>query len=216
MIRLIVIGAGGHGQVVADAVRAANRSGAGFHLLGFADDHLRGSEVDGHPVLCRIEETDHIEHDGFVVAIGDNRRRAETFDRLRSRGQRPATIVHPSAVIAESAIVGAGVVVCAGAVVNPHAEIGDDVILNTGCTVDHHVRIGDHAHIGPGAHLAGNVTIGGGTLIGIAAAVIPGRAIGEWAVVGAGAAVIDDVVSGAVVGGVPAQCLIPASMEISQ
>lgn len=216
MNSLIIIGAGGHGQVVADAVRAANRSGAGPRLLGFADDRLAGGEVDGHSVLCRIDETEHVEHDGFVVAIGDNRRRADTFDRLRSRGQRPMTVVHPNAVIADSAVIGAGVVVCAGAVVNPHAEIGDNVILNTGCTVDHHARIGDHAHVGPGANLAGNVTIGGGALIGVGAAVIPGRTIGEWAVVGAAAAVVDDVAPGAVVVGVPARCLAPATMEISQ
>lgn len=216
MNRLIIIGAGGHGQVVADAVRAANRAGAGSRLLGFADDGLAGGEVDGYPVLCRIDETESVEHDGFVVAIGDNRLRAETFDRLASRGKKPLTIIHPAAVVADNAVLGAGVVVCAGVVVNAHAEIGDDVILNTGCTVDHHVRIGAHAHIGPGAHLAGNVAIGSGTLIGIGAAVIPGRVIGEWAVIGAAAAVVEDVPAGAVAVGVPARCHAPASMEVSR
>ena len=213
---MVIVGAGGHGQVVADAAQAAHIAGKGPRVVGFADDRLVGSEVDGHQVLCRIDELDAVEHDGFVVAIGDNRQRADAFHRLRLRGGTPMSVIHPTAVIADSAVVGAGVVVCAGVVVNPHAEIGDNVILNTGCTVDHHARIGAHAHLGPGAHLAGTVTIGSGALIGVGAAVTPGRVIGEWTVIGAAAAVVEDIPAGVVAVGVPARCLGTVSREVSR
>lgn len=203
---LLVFGGGGHGKVVADAALAA-----GLRVLGFADDDasLRGDVILGLPVsaigieeaaaLCNAHSAE------LVLAIGDNRRRANMFDRALALGLRMATIVHPSAVVAPSASVGVGTVVFARAVINPDCRIGDDVIVNTAASLDHDNLIGTHAHISPGAVLGGTVTVGEGTHVGIGVCVRNNITIGAWSVVGAGAAVVSDVPDDVVAYGVPAR-----------
>lgn len=201
MPRLVVIGAGGHGQVVADAVRQR----PGWDVVGYLDEDpsLRGAVIGGVRVLGGIEDLPDVDHEEVVVAIGENRRRAAVVASLRELGEHFGTILHPRAVVAEGIELGQGAMVLAGCVVNVAARIGEHVILNTGCTVDHHCEVGDYAHIGPGAHLGGGVSIGEGALVGIGASLLPSAKVGAWAIVGAGGVVLDEVVSGSVVAGVP-------------
>jgi sugar O-acyltransferase (sialic acid O-acetyltransferase NeuD family) len=209
MRTVVIFGAGGHGQVVADILLRRQETGAPDKPIGFLDDNpaLAGRIVLGLPVLGPLERLDEVDHGGVVVGIGDNRIRARIFASLRARGECLVTAVHTTAVIAPDARLGDGVVVMAGVVVNTGSVIGDDAILNTGCTVDHHGRIGDHAHVAPGAHLGGEVRVGPGALVGVGSAVAPGRTIGEWAIVGAGAAVVRDVPPHTTAVGVPARVI---------
>ena len=204
---ILIIGAGGHAQVVADILLRSCELGDSCTLLGFLDDdpELVGREILGIPVVGAISEFLDLDHDAALVAIGDNRRRAEIFDHLVERDNLMAVAIHPAAVVAPDVILGKGVMICAGVVVNTGAVVGDDVILNTSCTVDHHCRIGAHSHIAPGAHLGGNVNVGEGALVGIGASVIPHCSVGDWAVVGAGAVVTRSFPAHATVVGVPAK-----------
>ena len=206
-MNVIILGAGGHAQVVADTLLCACKAGADCHPIGFLDDDpaLTGSTFLGLPVLGAIDQLDNFGHDAIIVAIGDNRSRARLFETFRARGERFACAVHPTAVLAPDVRFGEGVVICAGVVVNTGAVIGNNVILNTGCTIDHHSEIGDHAHIAPGAHLGGNVRVGQGTLVGIGAVVVPGCTAGEWSIIGAGSVAAKDVPAYTTVVGVPAR-----------
>lgn len=208
-VRVVVIGAGGHGQVVADALLAAAESGLGVTPIGYLDDDVRlhGQSRLGLPVVGSIAEIGAVEHDAFVVAIGDNGVRREVYGRLCGHGEQGVAAIHPAAVIARDVSIGAGTMVCARAVVNPGARIGENAILNTGCVVEHHCQVGDHAHIAPGACLGGEATVGEGTLVGIGAVVLPGVHVGAWCVVGAGAVVTRDLADGAVAVGVPARVI---------
>ena len=203
-MRVIIVGAGGHGEVMADALLQSGLEGV--EPLGYVDDQpaLVGCRRQGLPVLGTIASLPDIPHEAVIIAIGDNARRAALFGRLTKAGERFATIRHPSAIIAPDVTIGAGTVICAGVIVNPGAVIGANVILNTGCSVDHHNRIGDHSHVAPGARLGGEVSIGEGTLVGIGATVMPGRQTGPWSAVGAGALVHKNVPSRVTVVGVPA------------
>jgi sugar O-acyltransferase (sialic acid O-acetyltransferase NeuD family) len=205
--RVLIVGAGGHGLVVADILLAMASAQGGPPPVGFVDHDpaLRGPGPAGLSVLGTMEDLDKIAHDAVVVALGDNRTRMKVFNALALAGERFAVAVHPAARLGFGVVLGPGCMVCAGAIVNPEAEVAADCILNTGCTVDHHNRIGPHAHVAPGAHLGGGVRVGQGALVGIGAAVAPGVEIGAWAVVGAGAAVIRDVPENTVVAGVPAR-----------
>jgi len=207
--RVLILGAGGHAQVVADILLRAHEAGADCRPVGFLDDNLAlaGTQIMGLQVLGAITRLDEFDHDAVIVGIGDNRARSCVFELLQERGRRIANAIHPSAVLAPDVRLGVGVTICAGVVVNTGTVIGDNVILNTGCTVDHHSRIGDHAHVAPGVHLAGSVRVGKGTLIGIGAVVIVGASIGGWAVVGAGSAVTKDIPPYATAGGVPARVI---------
>jgi len=209
MKRILILGAGGHAQVVADILVSGSGSRE-YRVVGFLDDDtaLQGTEIMGTLVLGPIDRFATVEHDGLVVAIGDNQPRARVFDACRARGARFINAIHPTAVVGSGVRFGEGVMVCAGVLINPHAVIGDDVILNTGCSIDHHVQIGAHVHIGPGANLAGTVRVGEGALVGIGANVVPGRVIGDWSVVGAGAAVVRDIPAHVTAVGVPARVTV--------
>lgn len=207
--RVIIIGAGGHGQVVADILLQMATQGAALTPVGYVDDDasLTGRQLIGLPVLGRVADLAAIEHDAVTIAIGANRTRRKLLMNLQAQGESLVAAIHPSAVVAPSATIGAGAVLCAGVIVNPGATIGANTIVNTGATVDHHNVIGDHAHIAPGVHLGGDVAIGEGTLIGIGAVVMPQRRVGAWCTVGAGAVVTRDLPDQVVAIGAPARVI---------
>ncbi len=207
--RILIIGAGGHGQVVADILLQAITGGSNCRPIGYLDDnpHRHGQRLLGLPVMGPLAALADIPHDGIVIAIGDNHTRAHLFAELTARGERLVSAIHPSAIIAADVVIGPGTMICAGVIVNPGSVIGANVILNTGCTIDHHNQIGDHAHIAPGVHTGGEVVIGTGALIGIGAIVMPRRRVGSWSIVGAGALVQRDVTDAATVVGIPARPL---------
>ena len=207
MRNVVIIGAGGHAQVVADILLCAREAGDPVSPTGYLDDDLAlaGQYRYGLPVLGTLLDLPHISHDAVIVAIGDNQVRRRVFDRLLSAHEELVVARHPKAIVARDVVIGAGTVICAGVVVNPGSLIGADVILNTASSVDHHNRIGDHAHVAPGAHLGGGVTVGEGALVGIGATVLPGAVVGAWSIVGGGACVIGAVCPGSVVVGIPAR-----------
>jgi acetyltransferase EpsM len=201
--RNIIIGAGGHGKVIADMMLRQ-----GMDVLGFLDDNpaLVGLSIFGLPVLGLLDQWKDFEPDGLVAAIGSNAVRRTVVQRLEMTASPPwVTIIHPNAVIAQSVQIGIGTVIMAGAVVNADAKLGNHAIINTGATVDHDCVIGDFAHVAPGAHLAGDVTVGEGVLLGVGCAVIPGCDISENAIIGAGGVVICDIPRNVVAIGVPAR-----------
>lgn len=203
MSGVLILGAGGHGKVVADILARC-----GISIYGFLDDNplIWGTQILGFKVLGGIDEYQKWDCTGLVIGVGSNRVRLAIVRRLGKQADKLwINAAHPSAVISPSASIGRGVVIAAQAVVNPETQIGDFVIINTSATVDHDCVVNDFAHIAPGSHLAGNVTIGEGVLIGIGAHVIPGRSIGDWAVIGAGATVVHNVPEQVIAKGIPAR-----------
>ncbi len=207
--RVVILGAGGHGQVVADILWQMNASGTDVVPVGYLDDNprLTKQRFQDVPVLGLIADLSLVSHDAVVVAVGDNATRRRLYDALMLRGESFYICRHPRAVVASGVSIGPGTMICAGAIINPGSVIGSNVILNTGCTVDHHNRIGDHVHIAPGVHLGGDVTIGEGTLVGIGATVMPGRHVGAWSVVGAGSLVSRDLGDAVTAVGMPARAI---------
>lgn len=206
-VRVLILGAGGHAQVVNDILLRCFALGSNYQPIGFLDDNIRhtGTTLMGLPVLGPITRLHEFDHEAVIVAIGDNHARKRIFVMLQVQGIPIVSAVHPAAVLAPDIHLGEGVMICAGVVVNTGTVVGDNVILNTACSIDHHNYIKSHAHIAPGTHLGGDIHVGEGALVGIGVSVIPGRSIGDWATVGAGAVVIRDVPPFATAVGVPAR-----------
>ena len=118
--------------------------------------------------------------DAWIIAIGDNKDRKHEAER---KSGPFAVLIHPHAIVSDSARIGAGSVIMAGAVIQAHANIGRHAIVNSGAVVDHHCIVGDYAHIAPGAHLCGNVNIGEGALVGVGVGLEPGVNIPAWSIV---------------------------------
>lgn len=203
---IVLIGAGGHGKVVLDAVRQDGR----HRVVGFLDaaPQLHGTTVHDIPVLGGPNLLDKLRNQkvrGAMVAIGDNRTRAQYAAEAEEAGLELISTVHPRAVVAPTAKIGRNVLIAAGAVVSVDATIADSAIVNTGATVDHECLIGRAVHVAPGVRLAGRVTVSEFAFVGIGAVVLQCLAIGERATVGAGAVVLRDVPAGVTVVGVPAR-----------
>ncbi len=202
MKTLAILGAGGHGRVVADCAEAAGWD----EILFFDEKRPTGLQESwryggsGSDLLGQLPGLT-----GVVVAIGTNSVRLDWHRRLAAVSAPLVSLVHPGAWVSPRAEVGVGSVVFAGAVINVGARLGEAVIINTGATVDHDCLLADGVHLSPGAHLAGEVTVGEGSWIGIGAVVRELVDIGEWAKVGAGAAVVAPVGSDVTVVGIPAR-----------
>lgn len=198
-MRLLVIGAGGHATVVIDAAEMA-----GWEIAAVVGDNPGATDILGHPVTPLDQAPDA---DAFIVAIGDNEVRARYFGEYAERGLRPATVVHPTAVVARSASIAPGTFVGARAVVNPLAEVGANTILNTACVIEHHVKVGAHSHVGPLCALCGASSIGESVLLGVGTVLKPGVCVGAGSTVGAGGVVVSDLAENQTWVGVPAKRL---------
>lgn len=157
--RVIVIGAGGHGRSVAEAVLLLGRD----ELVGFVDDGAdANAKVWTYPILGRTDSLHTLrEHaDAVVVAIGNNTVREKLHARAREVGFELLSVIHPTAFVSPTAALGSGCAVMAGAVVGTEAHLGEGVIVNCGATVDHHCRVDAFGHLGVNACMAGGSVLG--------------------------------------------------------
>lgn len=205
MTKLAILGASGHGKVVADAAECA-----GWNDIAFFDDAWPNVKaVPGMPWSVLGDSSalflNLADYQGVVVAIGNNQVRHDLLQRLLAEKAPIVSIVHPQAVISRYAEIAAGTVVFAGAVVNAGASVGFGAILNTGCSVDHDCLLDPAVHVSPGARLSGGVRVGACSWVGVGACVRQQIVIGRNVIVGAGAVVVTNVLDNVTVVGNPAR-----------
>lgn len=202
---LAILGAGGHGRVVADAAEQA-----GWKSIMFFDDRWPEVKFSGQwQIVGRLSDfqSNASNYTGVVVAIGANTVRKHWLDILQKEKVPLVSIVHPKAVVSSYASLGEGSVVFANVVINAGAQIGRGGIVNTSSSIDHDCLLGDIVHVSPGVHLGGNVTVGDLTWIGLGASIKHQVVIGERVMVGAGAVVVADIGDNCTVVGNPARKL---------
>ena len=205
MDQLLIIGAGGHGCVLAEL---AQRIGSWASIKLF-DEHREQPalqidlEVFGKSSAFKSAARPH---DFFLVGLGENRRRLELLLSLRSFCQA-ATLVAPEAHVSPSCTIGTGTVIMPGAIVQTGVKIGEGCVLNSGCVVEHGVTLGDGVHVAPGACIGGDVTVGECSWIGIGASVVHGVSIASDVVVGAGGVVVESLSEAGTYAGVPTRRL---------
>jgi len=198
---LLIIGASGHGKVVADIALKMNK----WKYIAFLDQDKSIESPMGIDVIDGSENAfKYIEGYDIFVAIGNNATREKVLEELISSGTSIPVLIHPSAILGQQTEIGIGTVIMAGVVINCCTKIGKGCIINTGATIDHDNMIDDYVHISPGAHLAGTVTVGKSTWIGIGSAVINNISITGNCIIGAGAVVIKDITEPGTYVGVPA------------
>lgn len=197
MKKLIIIGASGHGKVLAD-IAAKN----GYSEIVFLDDNEDIHKCGDYPVIGKSSEVGKIVGD-VIVGIGNSTIRKRIQEIIPE--SRMVTLVHPNAIIANDVVIGAGTVVMAGVVINPGTKIGKGCIINTCSSVDHDCEVGDYSHISVGSHLCGSINIGKQTWIGAGATVKNNISIASGCMIGAGAVVVKKIDEKGTYVGVPAR-----------
>lgn len=203
---LIVLGGGGHGKVLIDALLLQSAQ-----VLGFVDprpehpEQILGVPWLGEPAVISAYAPAEVLLVNAVGSAGAPTNRRQIFSEYKNKGYSFAGVLHPSAVIGRDVHLGEGVQLLAGAIVGVGSSVGDNTIINTKASIDHDGKIGAHCHLAPGVTLSGGVQIGEQTHLGTGASVIQGITVGAGCVVGAGSLLIRDLGEGLLAYGVPAQ-----------
>lgn len=200
MKELVIIGASGHGKVIADI---AERNG--YTDIVFLDDKPTIKSCGAYKVVGNLQEAMFYKDADFIIAIGNTTARRKIQSKLIEQGLHIVSLIHPAAVIAPNVKIGVGTVIMAGSVINPDVELGQGCIVNTCASVDHDCFIGDYVHVSIGAHVAGTVTIGENTWVGAGATISNNIVVTSNCMIGAGAVVVKDINETGVFIGIPAR-----------
>jgi sugar O-acyltransferase (sialic acid O-acetyltransferase NeuD family) len=185
---IYVVGAGGFGREVTQWARDAGL--VVDRLLDQGDDDL-----------------DFTPADWFLCGLGEPALKKVVCERLKSRGARFRTLVHPTATIAPNATIGEGAIVCPHAVVSVDAVVGRLVTINCAATVGHDTVVGDYTSISSHADICGHARLGEGVLMGSHASILPHAVAGDWSIVGSGSVVVKEAPAKSTVMGVPASVI---------
>lgn len=199
-MKLIIIGAGGHGKVVAEIALKNN-----YSIIGFIDDNPDIKSVGNYKVLGDWNSKEQYKDCFFFVAIGNNTIRKNKLEELIKEGYQITTLIDPSSIVSSSVKLGVGSVVMANATVNVDSTFGRGCIINTASSIDHDCTVNDYVHICPGVHIAGSVVICSNTWVGIGTSIINNLLIGENVMIGAGSVVVKNISNNKKVYGVPAR-----------
>ena len=201
MQRLAIVGASGHGKVVADLAELL-----GYDVTFFDDAYPKKENIEHWPVIGTFDELRKNKNDykNAVVAIGNNSIRAQISHQLIEVDFNLPLLIHPSAVVSKYAKISSGSVIFASAVVHAFAQVGRSCIINTGAVVEHDCVVGDSVHLSPNVALAGGTKIGELSWLGVGSVTKQLVEIGCNSIVGANSTVISNIPSNVIAVGTPA------------
>lgn len=214
---LVIIGAGGFGAIVASVARdinanMANYLPASWNIIGYADGDAakRGTRHEGYLVHGTLEDAAR-DFQGrelwFFCAIGENNARANVARSAEELGWKPATLIHPTAIVARNVEVGAGSYIGPFSVTSVNTKIGAHAIIDMHVSIGHDAVLKDFCAVYPGARISGCCRVGEYVLVGSNATLLPGTVVGDRAVVGASSLAGGSIEPDTTVLGVPARMI---------
>ncbi|MBC1561542.1 acetyltransferase [Listeria booriae] len=205
MKKIVIIGDGSITKMVREIINLRNE----YKIVAVLDDKYKGEcFFKGGVCFASIENFEFMLSDYYYfIAIGNNERRQEIFEKLAKPHEKYPNLIHPAAIISPNAVIGFGNFIMAGAIINVDASIGNQAIVNSACVIGHDAVLRDFTQVSPGTVITGYVQLGNGAYIGANATVLPDITIGKWSITGAGSTVTKDVEANAVVIGTPARLM---------
>lgn len=200
--KIVIIGGGGHAKMCLGVIQQMG----GYDVIGIVDSSLeKGSQVHGLPVLGNEDDLEYLFKTGVTHAIIGFANihkptvRQALYKKLLMIGFSLPNMIHKTAIVEPSAIIGQGNLIMAGVIVGIDVVINNNCILNSGCIISHDCCISDNVHIAPGAILAGCVNVGENTTIGMGVTVYMKVSIGENCTIYNGKDIFTNISSGTVV-----------------
>ena len=211
MKKLLILGCGGHGKVVADAAEISSE----YQNISFLDQKNKKSKGLNtnfcQNIIGDLSESNleyfSSEFSHAFVGIGDNATRVSWLKKLNKLGFKIPNIIHPDAQISKYVEIGFGSFINANAVLQCNVKINSGCIINTSSSIDHDSTVDIGSHISPGVNIAGNVNIGQNVWIGIGSTIIQNIDIGDNVIVGAGSLVLKDIPKNVKAYGVPSKII---------
>lgn len=200
-----IYGYGGHGLEVEELARVINLKENRWEKIIFVDDAKE--KIDNEKIFS-FEDTiskyspNEIE---FMTGIGEPVIREKIYNKVKDKGYSFAILVHPSASVAESAVLEEGTMVSYNAFVSIKAHLQTNTLIQPMASVHHECKVGRNSVVSTSAVMGGNSSLGYNSFIGLGASVKQGISVGNGSVVGMGTVVIKDVSDRVMVVGNPAR-----------
>jgi sugar O-acyltransferase (sialic acid O-acetyltransferase NeuD family) len=190
--RLILVGAGAFGRELISLAQDSELHGRGQKITAFLDDNPLSLDKFSYNLeyLGAIKDYKPSSDDELIVAISDPHAKQKIILMLKNKGANFGQLIHPLAVISNTAKLGEGVIVCAHTFVSADSIIGDFVVINVLSSIGHDTQIGSFCTLSAHVDLMGYVIVGKSVFFGSGARVLPRVKIGDEAIIGAGATVM--------------------------
>lgn len=193
---IIVYGSGGMAREVVELIEDINRATPEWNILGYIDDTKGESDelVHGYRILGTSGWLENVKHPVYtVLAVSNPEAKEIIYQKIRHYPLLFPILIHPSARVAQSAVIGEGSVIGIDCIVSVNVHIGRHVFLNMRTVVGHDAVIRDFSSCLVNCIVAGNVTVGEKTLIGSGSIIMEKRDIGNHVRIGMGSIVSFDV-----------------------
>lgn len=204
-----IYGHGGLGREIAELARQINLSAPHWDQMIFIDDAQSVQDenpgtVIGFDAFSQLYSTEDSE---IAIAIGEPAIREVLYRKVKSSGYTPATMIHPSCVMAQDAQVSEGCIICSNTFVSVNTKIGENVLVLPMASIAHDTQVEAHSVISSFASLAGHCYVGKCAYIGMSVPVKQGIRIGNHSIVGMGSVVLKDIPDAVVAIGNPARIM---------
>lgn len=182
---LAIIGSGGHADVVTEAAfeQFPNVKISIFCNYSNGKKAILGAPIVSYDNLHCALESERVTN--YIIAVGQINLRRKLIEELDKSQAKPISVLHKTAVVANTAEVGLGVFCGPLSVVHSLSCIRDHSIINSMALVEHGSNVGKNCHIAPRATLLGNAATEENVFIGSNTTILPKIQISANVIVGA-------------------------------
>ena len=211
--KIIIIGGRGGAVVLGEQIYDAQLRGAPVEFLGYAfDDETLGQDVNGFPIHCKTYEANEkfktYDDVKFIYQMWRPdliKERIELLNSYKIPKEKYFTFIHPSAIVAKSAIIGLGTSILGHCVINANAVIGNHCTIHSNTLVGHDTKMGDYNFIAAHTAIGSNNVIGDENFFALKCSINNKIVIGNNCIIAMAANVLKSVDSGVNVMGNPAK-----------
>lgn len=210
MKKIIIIGAGGNGKVIAsniDDIKKKNK----IELFGFLDDNKKSSKncrILGKITANNIKTYLLKKNIYFIYSLFSTKLKknsAKKLELLKIPHNRFINLIHPNVSISNNVKIGHGVNICSYVNISPNVKIGNHVNIFSQSMVGHDTILENYSYLANNSVLGAQIKVKEGAYIGMNATIRENIQIGKWSTVGMGSVVLKNINNFETVVGNPAK-----------